>query len=144
MSEENVALIRSTYRQRDPSRFFDLLDEEVEVDATAVGLLPDRPVVNHGKDAVFAYFAITGAPGTTTSSWSRSRSSTRVEAEFSPSCMSALRPDLTLGAPSLCGWPGWAAGRLSTPEPDSGSPSRSSSASPFRPCSVRWGTFRGG
>jgi hypothetical protein len=56
MSEENVEVVRSTYRQGDPSRFFDLLDEQVEVDATAVGLLPDHSGLIHGKEAVIAYF----------------------------------------------------------------------------------------
>ena len=57
MSEENVALIRSRYREGDPSRFFDLLDDEVEVDTSAVGLLPDEHSgLVRGKDAVVDYF----------------------------------------------------------------------------------------
>ena len=57
MSEENVEIVRSTFRRRgDPSRFFDLLDDEVEVDATSVGLLPDHSGLIHGKEAVIAYF----------------------------------------------------------------------------------------
>ena len=56
MSQENVELVRSLYRRGDPSRFFDLLDEEVEVDASAVGLLPDEPGLICGRDAVINYF----------------------------------------------------------------------------------------
>jgi ketosteroid isomerase-like protein len=56
MSEENVELMRSMYRRGDPSRFFDLLDEEIEVDASAVGLLPDHPGLVRCKDAVVDYF----------------------------------------------------------------------------------------
>jgi ketosteroid isomerase-like protein len=56
MSEENVALVRSMYRRGDPSRFFDLLDDEVEVDTSAVGLLPDHSGLVRGKDAAVDYF----------------------------------------------------------------------------------------
>jgi ketosteroid isomerase-like protein len=57
MSEENVELVRSMYRQQgDPSRFLDLLDEEVVVDGSAIGLLPDHPALIRGKDAVVDYF----------------------------------------------------------------------------------------
>ena len=56
MSEENVEIVRSMYRPGDPSRFFDLLDKEVEVDTSAVGLLPDRPALIHGWDDVVEYF----------------------------------------------------------------------------------------
>jgi ketosteroid isomerase-like protein len=56
MSEENVEIVRSMYRRGDPSRFFDLLGDDVEVDASAVALLPDRPGVIRGKDAVIDYF----------------------------------------------------------------------------------------
>ncbi|MCE3267400.1 MAG: hypothetical protein K0S15_2109 [Solirubrobacterales bacterium] len=56
MSEETVELMRSMYRQGDPNRFFDLLDEEIEVDASGVGLLPDHPGLVRGKDAVVDYF----------------------------------------------------------------------------------------
>jgi ketosteroid isomerase-like protein len=56
MSEENVEIVQSMYRRGDPSRFFDLLDEEVEVDASAIGLLPDHPGLVRGRDAVIDYF----------------------------------------------------------------------------------------
>src|SRR5262245_38256785 len=57
MSEENVELIGSMYREGDPSRFFDLLDEEVEMDTSGAGFLPDHPgLVVRGKDAVVEYF----------------------------------------------------------------------------------------
>jgi ketosteroid isomerase-like protein len=56
MSEENVEIVRSVYRRGDPSRFFDLLDEEIEVDASGVGFLPDHPDLIHGRDAVIDYF----------------------------------------------------------------------------------------
>ena len=56
MSDENVALIGSMYREGDPSRFFDLLDEEIEVDASGVGFLPGYPDLIHGRDAVIDYF----------------------------------------------------------------------------------------
>ena len=56
MSQENVELVRSMYRQGDPSRFLDLLDEEVVVDGSAIGLLPDHPALIGGKDAVVDYF----------------------------------------------------------------------------------------
>jgi ketosteroid isomerase-like protein len=49
MSQEDVELIRSLYRARDPSRWFDLLDEEVELDFTAYPV-PDSAVM-HGKHA---------------------------------------------------------------------------------------------
>jgi hypothetical protein len=56
LSQENVEIVRSMYRRGDPGRLFDLLDEEVEVDASAVGLLPDHSGLVHGKDAVVEYF----------------------------------------------------------------------------------------
>jgi ketosteroid isomerase-like protein len=56
MSRENVEIVRSMYRPGDPSRFFDLLDQEVEVDASRVGLLPDHAGLMRGKDAVVDYF----------------------------------------------------------------------------------------
>jgi hypothetical protein len=37
MSKESVEIVRSMYQQGNPSRFFDLLDDEVEVDTSAVG-----------------------------------------------------------------------------------------------------------
>jgi hypothetical protein len=35
MSQENVELVRSLYRAGEPSRFFDVIDEEVELDFSA-------------------------------------------------------------------------------------------------------------
>ena len=49
MSQENVELVRSLYRAGDPSRFFDLLSEDVELDFSAYPV-PDSRVVR-GKDA---------------------------------------------------------------------------------------------
>jgi ketosteroid isomerase-like protein len=49
MSQENVELVRSLYREGDPSRFFDLLSEDVELDFTAYPV-PDSAVLR-GKDA---------------------------------------------------------------------------------------------
>ncbi len=44
MSEENVEIVRSMYATRGSrTGSVDLLDKEVEVDISAVGLLPDRP-----------------------------------------------------------------------------------------------------
>jgi ketosteroid isomerase-like protein len=58
MSQENVELVRSMYRRGDPSRFFDLLDDEVEVDTSALGeqLPDDHSGLVRGKDAVVDYF----------------------------------------------------------------------------------------
>ena len=57
MSRENVEIVRSMYRRGDPSRFFDLLDDEVEIDTSAVGLLPDdHSGLVRGKDAAVDYF----------------------------------------------------------------------------------------
>jgi ketosteroid isomerase-like protein len=58
MSEENVELVRSMYRRGDPSRFFDLLDDEVEVDTSALEQLLDDHLSGLvcGKDAVVDYF----------------------------------------------------------------------------------------
>jgi hypothetical protein len=54
MSQENVELVRSLYRPGDPSRFFDLLYDEVEAefDTSAAPLLPDYPQRLRGKNAV--------------------------------------------------------------------------------------------
>jgi ketosteroid isomerase-like protein len=49
MSQENVELVRSLYQAGDPSRFFDLLSEDVELDFSAYPV-PDSRVVR-GKDA---------------------------------------------------------------------------------------------
>jgi hypothetical protein len=57
MSQENVELVRGMYRPGDPSRFFDLLDDEVEIDTSAVGLLPDdHSGLVRGKDAAVDCF----------------------------------------------------------------------------------------
>ena len=56
MSQENVELVRHMYRPGDPSRFFDLLDEEAEVDTSSFGGLPDHPGLLQGKPAVVKYF----------------------------------------------------------------------------------------
>ena len=66
MSEENVELVRSVYRQGDPSRFFDLLDEEIEVDASAVGGSPTTSLRDWSAARMpwSTTFATTGEPGT--------------------------------------------------------------------------------
>ena len=53
MSKENVELVRSAYRAGDPSRFFDLLDDEVEFDFTAYPV-PGSSVLR-GKDAAIEW-----------------------------------------------------------------------------------------
>jgi len=50
MSQENVEIVRSVYREPDSKPFFELLDEEVEVDFSTHPL-PDFPVFLRGKDA---------------------------------------------------------------------------------------------
>jgi hypothetical protein len=40
MAQENIEVVRSMYRSGDPSRFFDLLDEEVELDFSAYPVGP--------------------------------------------------------------------------------------------------------
>ncbi|HEX2358590.1 MAG TPA: hypothetical protein VHH72_02105 [Solirubrobacterales bacterium] len=58
MSQENVELVQSMYLPGDPSRFFNLLYEEVEAefDASAAPLLPDYPKTIHGKTAVIGFY----------------------------------------------------------------------------------------
>ena len=51
MSEENVELVRSMYRPGDPSAFFELLHEGVQVDMSSLPLLPDHPELIGGKQA---------------------------------------------------------------------------------------------
>src|SRR5215211_3319672 len=51
MSEENVEIVRGMYRPGDPSRFFDLLHEGVQVDVSKAPLLPDYPEILGGKAA---------------------------------------------------------------------------------------------
>ena len=52
MSQESVEIVRSVFRPGEPNRFFDLLDEEVEHDASAVPHMPEYPAgVVHGKNA---------------------------------------------------------------------------------------------
>jgi ketosteroid isomerase-like protein len=56
MSEKSVELVRDMYRQGDPNRFFDLLDDEVVVDMSGTVLLPDHPGVIRGKRDVVDFF----------------------------------------------------------------------------------------
>jgi ketosteroid isomerase-like protein len=56
MSQENVEIVRSIYRSGDPDGFFDLLDEEVELDASLSSLFPDHPEHVYGKSAVVDYY----------------------------------------------------------------------------------------
>ena len=52
MSQENVEIVRDFFG--DPSRFFDVLDEEVELDIRP--MTPGYQGVIHGKDAVIAFW----------------------------------------------------------------------------------------
>jgi ketosteroid isomerase-like protein len=49
MSQENIEVVQSMYRAGDPRRFFDLLDEEVELDFSGYPVPGAR--VLRGKDA---------------------------------------------------------------------------------------------
>jgi hypothetical protein len=51
MSQENVEIVRQMYRPGDPSRFFELLHEGVQVDVSKLPLLPDHPDLLGGKEA---------------------------------------------------------------------------------------------
>jgi ketosteroid isomerase-like protein len=51
MSQENVEIVRGMYRPGDPSRFFALLHEGVQVDLSKAPLLPDHPEILGGKVA---------------------------------------------------------------------------------------------
>ncbi|MGA8218004.1 MAG: nuclear transport factor 2 family protein [Solirubrobacterales bacterium] len=54
MSQENVEIVRSLY-VGDPSRFFELLDDEVEV-VSKSHPLPDHPELIRGKSAVIDFY----------------------------------------------------------------------------------------
>jgi ketosteroid isomerase-like protein len=54
MSEENLELVRSLY-VGDPSRFFELLDDDIEV-VSKSHPLPDHPELIRGKDAVIDFY----------------------------------------------------------------------------------------
>ena len=56
MSQENVEIVQSLYRPADPSRFFDLLDDRVQLDASQASLLPDQSELIRGKEAVLDFF----------------------------------------------------------------------------------------
>jgi ketosteroid isomerase-like protein len=56
VSQENFEIVRSFYRPGDPSRFFDLLHDQVQIDASEVSLLPDQPKLTSGKEAVVDFF----------------------------------------------------------------------------------------
>ena len=55
MSQENVDLARWAYTSGDPTRFFDLLDEDVELDASRNAELPGAISVGRGRDVVERY-----------------------------------------------------------------------------------------
>ena len=55
MSQENVEIVQSFYRATDPWPFFDLLDEDVQVDFSTHPL-PDFPVFVEGKDAAINWW----------------------------------------------------------------------------------------
>ena len=56
MSQENVEIVRSMYRPGDPSRFFELLHEGVQVDISKAPLLPDQPELIGGKEAALDFY----------------------------------------------------------------------------------------
>ena len=56
MSDENVEMVHGMYRPGDPSRFFELLHEGVQVDVSKAPLLPDRPDVTRGKPAALELY----------------------------------------------------------------------------------------
>jgi len=56
MPQENVELVRSIYRAGGRSRFFDLMDEQIEVDASAYSPVPDYPHVIRGKAVVIDFY----------------------------------------------------------------------------------------
>ena len=51
-----MEIVRTMYRPGDPTRFFELLDEGVQVDTSKAQLLPDHPGVIGGKEAVTALY----------------------------------------------------------------------------------------
>ena len=56
MSQENVEIVRSMYRPGDPSRFFEVLHEGVQVDISKAPLLPDHPELIGGKEAALDFY----------------------------------------------------------------------------------------
>ena len=56
MSEENAETIRGIYRPGDPTGFFDLLHENVEVDVSRRPLVPDHPGRIRGKQAAIDFY----------------------------------------------------------------------------------------
>ena len=55
MSQENVELARWAFTSGDPTRFFNLLDEAVELDATRNGELPGATPAGRGREVVERY-----------------------------------------------------------------------------------------
>jgi ketosteroid isomerase-like protein len=56
MSQENVEIVRGMYRPGDPTRFFDLLDEDVKVDVSRRPLVPDHSDLIRGKHAAIEFY----------------------------------------------------------------------------------------
>ena len=56
MSEENVEIIRGMYRPGDPTAFFELLHEDVEVDVSRRPLVPDHPELIRGRQAAIEFY----------------------------------------------------------------------------------------
>ena len=54
MSQENVQIVRSSYETADPSRFFEALDDEIELDFSG-SPVPDSGVIQ-GKEDVIHWF----------------------------------------------------------------------------------------
>src|SRR5947208_1755155 len=56
MSQENVEIVRGMYRPGDPTGFFQLLDEDVELDVSRRPLVPDHPGLVRGKQAAIEFY----------------------------------------------------------------------------------------
>jgi ketosteroid isomerase-like protein len=56
MSQENMETIRAAYRPGDPSRFFELLHDGVQVDVSKAPLLPDHPELFGGKEVALDFY----------------------------------------------------------------------------------------
>ena len=51
MSGENLEIVRRMYRPGDPSKFFELLHDAVQLDVSKSPLLPDSPELLGGREA---------------------------------------------------------------------------------------------
>ena len=55
MSQEKVELVRWAFTSGDPTRFFSLLDENIELDARGLADLPGAVVAGRGREVVERY-----------------------------------------------------------------------------------------